>query len=233
MTYQTDVDVSAKVAEAKALLARVANDVAPACFATSFGVEDMVLLDLISKCAPGIEVFTLDTGRLPAETYTLMHTCKQRYTTPIKTYFPVAEAVEVFVAQNGHNAFYDSVELRKECCKIRKVQPLKRATQGKKAWITGLRRQQSPTRTDLKIEEWDADFGMHKFNPLLDWTHADIWSYVKQNDVPYSELHDKGYPSVGCAPCTRAIAVGEDIRAGRWWWENPETKECGLHTKKA
>jgi phosphoadenosine phosphosulfate reductase len=141
-------------------------------------------------------------------------------------------AVEAYIEKNGPNAFYNSVEMRKLCCNIRKVQPLQRALKGKKAWLTGLRREQAPTRKELPISEWDEGNGLQKFNPLTDWAEADVWNYIRHFDVPYNELHDRHYPSIGCAPCTRAITVGEDIRAGRWWWENPESKECGLHVKK-
>jgi phosphoadenosine phosphosulfate reductase len=211
------------------LVSQIARDFAPAVFASSLGVEDMVLTDLIARTGAKIEIFTLDTGRLPEETYRLIQDVRNHYGLNIVAYAPEAAAVERYVAQNGPNAFYESVEMRKACCHIRKVEPLKRALAGKKAWLTGLRREQSPTRADLGIREWDADHKMDKFNPLIDWTTDEIWSYVKAHDVPYSSLHDKGYPSIGCAPCTRAITPGEDIRAGRWWWENPETKECGLH----
>lgn len=216
-----------------ALLKRIEAEFSPAAFANSFGAEDMVLTDLIAKHAPGIEIFTLDTGRLPAETYTLMQQVIEKYDVPIVPYFPQHEAVEAYLQQNGPNAFYNSLELRKACCHMRKIEPLQRAIAGKKAWITGLRREQAVTRTEMQPQEWDDGFGLEKFNPLIEWTHDEIWDYIRNNDVPYNELHDKRYPSIGCAPCTRAIAVGEDIRAGRWWWENPELKECGLHAKKS
>ena len=226
-------DLQALEQSAIEVLKRIESDFQPVGFANSFGAEDMVLTHLIANHAPGIEVFSLDTGRLPAETYSLMQIVKTKYTSiNVKYYFPTSSDIESFEHENGPNAFYDSVELRKACCRIRKVVPLKRALEGKKAWITGLRREQSPTRKDLAVQEYDNDFSMEKFNPLLEWSEADVWAYIKENDIPYSELHDKGYPSIGCAPCTRAITVGEDVRAGRWWWENPETKECGLHTKK-
>ncbi|HEY4134729.1 MAG TPA: phosphoadenylyl-sulfate reductase [Alphaproteobacteria bacterium] len=197
--------------------------------ASSFSVEDMVLTDLIDRHGLSIGIFTLDTGRLPEETYTLMQQTRARYRTPVEVYAPQAAAVEAYVATNGPNAFYDSVELRQACCAIRKVEPLKRALAGKQGWVTGQRRQHSVTRRDLPLREWDADNAMHKFNPLAAWSNEDVWAYVRANDIPYNALHDRGYASIGCGPCTRAITVGEDIRAGRWWWENPETKECGLH----
>jgi len=221
-----------KIELAKTLLLDIGKDTSPATFANSFGAEDMVLTDLICNHAPAIEIFTLDTGRLPAETYTLMQETLQRYGQRIVPYFPEAAAVEPYLREHGPNAFYDSVELRKACCHMRKVEPLKRALQGKKAWITGLRREQAPTRNDLGVSEWDAGNGLQKFNPLIDWSHQEVWDYIHHFDVPYNALHDQHYPSIGCAPCTRAISVGEDIRAGRWWWENPESKECGLHVKR-
>jgi phosphoadenosine phosphosulfate reductase len=202
-------------------------------FANSFGAEDMVLTDLILKNGLPIEIFSLDTGRLPPETYTLMGQVEERYGAPLKVYFPASDAVEDYVRQHGINAFYHSVELRKACCHVRKVEPLRRALAGRKAWITGLRAAQSPTRTALPLREFDAGNGMDKLNPLTDWQEAEVWAYLRIHDVPYNALHDQFYPSIGCAPCTRAVAVGEDVRAGRWWWEDPQNKECGLHASKA
>ena len=221
-----------KIDGAVEVLADIKKKYAPASFANSFGAEDMVLTDLICKHAPNIEIFTLDTGRLPAETYNLMQETMARYGNIFTPYFPKHEAVETYVRGHGPNAFYDSVDLRKRCCHMRKVEPLQRALKDKKAWITGLRREQAPTRTDLAVSEWDSANGLPKFNPLIDWSNDDVWAYIRHFDVPYNKLHDQFYPSIGCAPCTRAISVGEDIRAGRWWWENPESKECGLHVKK-
>ena len=218
-----------KIKGTEALLSEIEKEYAPATFANSYGAEDMVLTDLIAKHFPGIEIFSLDTGRLPEETYRLMKAVTERYAIRAKVYFPESRDVEKYLAQHGPNGFYDSIEQRKECCRIRKVEPLKRALAGKRAWITGLRREQAPTRKDLTTSELDRDNGLQKFNPLLDWTHADVWNYIRSFDVPYNALHDKGYPSIGCAPCTRAVAQDEDIRAGRWWWEDPATKECGLH----
>lgn len=222
-----------KIEGAQALLQQIARDYAPAVLASSFGAEDMVLLDLIHKSAPTIEVFTLDTGRLPEETHRLMEQVKERYGLLTRIYYPQAPAVEEYVRTHGTNAFYQSVELRLNCCHIRKVEPLRRALAGKKAWITGMRRQQSTTRGGLALSEWDTDNNLHKFSPLVDWTQNEVWAYIHRFEVPYNALHDQGYASIGCAPCTRAITVGEDIRAGRWWWEQPASKECGLHIKKA
>ncbi|MDI3515207.1 MAG: phosphoadenosine phosphosulfate reductase [Rhodocyclaceae bacterium] len=201
-------------------------------FANSFGAEDMVLTDLILANGLPITIFSLDTGRLPAETYTLIGEVERRYGTRLEIYFPDATAVETYVRSHGINAFYDSVELRKACCGVRKMAPLRRALAGRKAWITGLRAAQSVTRTGLALREFDAGNGLEKLNPLSEWTEAEVWAYIRINEVPYNALHDQFYPSIGCAPCTRAIAVGEDVRAGRWWWEDPSTKECGLHAKE-
>ncbi len=198
-------------------------------FASSFGAEDVVVLDLLAKTAPEIRIFTLDTGRLNDETYEVMESVRTKYELSIQTMFPKREAVEELVAEKGYFSFRDSVENRKECCAIRKVEPLKRALSDATAWMTGLRRDQAVTRTDTPAIEWDEGNDMLKVNPIIEWTNDDVWAYIKENNVPYNELHDKGFPSIGCAPCTRAIKDGEDVRAGRWWWENPEFKECGLH----
>ena len=223
--------LAAKTASASALLRRIAGEFSPAVLANSLGAEDMVLTDLIVGEKLGIEIFSLDTGRLPAETYDLIAALKAHYGLSLKLYYPRHELVEEYTRENGINAFYESVELRKGCCHARKVEPLKRALAGKHAWITGLRAQQATTRSGLPFREYDEGNGLEKFNPLSDWTEKEIWTYIKQHNVPYNALHDKFYPSIGCAPCTRAISPGEDVRAGRWWWENPETKECGLHVK--
>ncbi|GAB4291469.1 MAG: phosphoadenylyl-sulfate reductase [Methylophaga sp.] len=229
----TDIkpSLATKIEAVVEVLKEIEQNYTPAVLASSFGAEDMVLMDLICKHAPGIAIFTLDTGRLPKETYALMQQVKLHYNKEVQIYFPDAGGVEAFVTSNGPNAFYDSVELRKQCCGIRKVQPLKRALAGKKAWLTGMRRSQSVTRAELPVSEWDEDHGLQKFSPLTDWSNGNVWAYIRAFDVPYNKLHDEGFASIGCAPCTRAITVGEDIRAGRWWWENPETKECGLHVK--
>jgi phosphoadenosine phosphosulfate reductase len=222
-----------KTGKLKTLLAGIARDFAPVTFANSLGAEDMVLTDLIVREKLAIEIFSLDTGRLPLETYDLMAKVQEHYGLKLKIFTPRAELLEPFVRDNGINAFYDSVEMRKGCCHIRKVEPLQRALAGKKAWITGMRAQQSATRDGLPVRAFDAGNGLEKFNPLADWSEKEIWAYIKQHGVPYNALHDKFYPSIGCAPCTRAVTPGEDVRAGRWWWENPETKECGLHVKKS
>ena len=217
------------LADAVALLQRVATRHAPAVLASSFGAEDMVLTDLIARLALPIAVFTLDTGRLPEETYALIDRVRERYGVPIEVHYPDVRTLEDYVRANGVNAFYRSVELRRSCCAIRKTAPLARALAGRGAWITGQRRAQSMTRADIAAEEFDAQHGLPKFNPLAAWSEDEVWSYVADHDVPVNPLHARGYPSIGCAPCTRAIEPGEDIRAGRWWWENPEQRECGLH----
>jgi phosphoadenosine phosphosulfate reductase len=239
-----------KIEQTVAVLQQAVREFSPVAFANSLGAEDMVLTDLIAKLPhPNplpegegaieslresyiIEMFSLDTGRLPQETYDLMQKVRERYSVPLYVYFPTNGLVEDFVAKHGVNGFYDSIDNRKACCHVRKVEPLKRALSGKKAWITGMRREQAVTRGSLAVSSFDADHGLQKFNPLLDWTNAEVWEYIKANDVPYNALHDQFYPSIGCAPCTRAITPGEDIRAGRWWWEDPQNKECGLHVGK-
>jgi phosphoadenosine phosphosulfate reductase len=212
-----------------ATLARVARDFSPAVFASSLAAEDMVLTDLILKANLSIGIFSLETGRLNQETLDVIGKVKAHYGYDIELFYPQPEAVEQYVTQHGLNAFYDSVEMRRACCGIRKVEPLGRALAGKQAWVTGQRRAQSSTRAELAVQELDTAHGMTKFNPLADWSEEDVWNYIRQNDVPYNALHDQGFPSIGCAPCTRAVQPGEDIRAGRWWWENPDSKECGLH----
>jgi phosphoadenosine phosphosulfate reductase len=200
-------------------------------FASSFGAEDVVVIDLLMRRHPGARVLTLDTGRLPEETYVLMDRIRARYGIPIEVHFPDRERVETMVSAKGLQSFRLSVEDRKECCAIRKVEPLRRALSGLDAWITGLRRDQAPTRDGIrKLERDDAVSGLWKLSPIADWSHEQVWTYIRENELPYNELHDRGYPSIGCAPCTRAVHPWEDLRAGRWWWERPEQKECGLHS---
>lgn len=220
-----------RIAAVIPLLQHASGEYAPVALASSFGAEDMVLTDLVAKYAPEIGIFTLDTGRLPAETHRLMQTVAERYALTVHTYFPDGAALERYQRANGVNAFYRSVDLRKQCCQIRKVEPLKRALAGKRAWITGLRREQAPGRQAVAESAFDADYGLQKFNPLADWSNAEVWEYLRRFKVPYNALHDRGYPSIGCAPCTRAVTVGENPRAGRWWWENGGGKECGLHER--
>ena len=203
--------------------------------ACSFQAEGSVLIDLIHRLRGNdFRLFTLDTGRLNQETYDCMEAIRARYGIEVEVFFPDAAQVEDMVRQHGMNLFYDSIEKRKLCCGIRKVEPLKRALNGLDCWMTGLRREQAVTRTEVQKVEIDEEHGgIVKLNPLADWTGRQIWDYIRQNKLPYNRLHDRGYPSIGCAPCTRAVQAIEDNRAGRWWWENPETRECGLHVKSA
>jgi phosphoadenosine phosphosulfate reductase len=199
--------------------------------ATSMGAEDQVLTDILSKLDTTTRIFTLDTGRLFNETLDLIQLTNLRYGINIELFFPQYEKVQQMVKEKGINLFYESIENRKLCCSIRKVEPLNRALQGVKVWITGIRKEQSVTRKNESLAEWDEEYRLIKLNPLLNWTEKQVWDYVRANNVPYNPLHDKGYPSIGCAPCTRAVEKGEDIRDGRWWWESAENKECGLHFK--
>jgi phosphoadenosine phosphosulfate reductase len=210
-------------------LSTFGRNVALAC---SFGAEDVVLVDLIAKIDPNAHIFVLDTGRLHQETYDVMEKCRERYGVQFTSYFPQTQSVEDLIRLKGPNSFYQSIDNRKECCGIRKVEPLRRALTGQQAWITGLRRAQAVTRSSLPKVEMDFTHGgIYKLNPLAEWSEEQVWAYIRANDVPYNALHDAGFPSIGCAPCTRAVAPGEDVRAGRWWWETPEQKECGLHVK--
>ncbi len=198
-------------------------------FSTSLGQEDQVITHMIAKQQLPVKIFTLDTGRLFQETYELIDKTMARYKVPVKAYFPDASKVEEMVNTKGMNSFYESVENRKECCYIRKVEPLNRALQNAKIWITGLRADQSANRHEMQVAEWDSGRGLVKINPLIEWTFEQLLQYIATNNIPYNPLHDKGFLSIGCQPCTRAIQPGEDIRAGRWWWETSQ-KECGLHS---
>ena len=198
-------------------------------FSTSFSMEDQVITDYIVKSEVPVSIFTLDTGRLFPETYSTWSRTLERYNVTVDPYYPNAEKIQEFVRSYGPNSFYESVENRKQCCHIRKVEPLKRALAGKAVWITGLRAEHSPNRGDMQILEWDEGNQLIKYNPLLHWPTSQVWEYINQHNVPYNSLHDKGFVSIGCAPCTRAVRAGEDFRAGRWWWEDQSKKECGLH----
>ena len=226
---QLQAALADKVTAAIALLSDIARRFEPAALASSLGAEDMVLTDLIAKNTPAIGIFTLDTGRLHAESYRLLQQITDHYDLRIRVVYPDREALEHLVAAHGINGFFDSVENRKACCQVRKAEPLRRALAGKRAWITGLRRSQSATRASLPLQEHDAANGLEKFNPLAEWQEQEVWAYLHFHGVPYNALHDRGFPSIGCEPCTRAVTPGEDIRAGRWWWEQPGGKECGLH----
>jgi phosphoadenosine phosphosulfate reductase len=218
-----------KVAELERVLVRVALEHAPSALASSLSAEDMVITDAILRHNLEIEIFTLDTERLHADTLNVIGAIRARYGYDVKVFRPDPRAVAEYVANFGRDAFYESQELRKRCCHIRKVEPLERALEGKEAWITGQRREQAVTRTGLKLQENDAARGIVKVNPLADWSEGEVWEYIRAFDVPYNALHDQGYRSIGCAPCTRPTVAGEDVRAGRWWWEIREARECGLH----
>lgn len=197
--------------------------------ASSLGLEDQLLTYYSLDVAPSARIFVLDTGRLNQETYDVMDNTRKKYKFDYEVYYPNTRAVEELLRVKGPNSFYESIENRKQCCSIRKIEPLKRVLNTADAWITGLRKAQSVTREEMKLFEQDLAHNCIKINPLLKWSYTDVFNEIKKQDIPYNQLHDNGYPSIGCAPCTRAIKPGEDIRAGRWWWENPENKECGLH----
>ena len=202
------------------------------CYANSLGLESMVLTELIWGSVPEIEVFTVDTGRLFPETYDLIDRLQQRHGRAMRVYYPDAAKLEPWVAANGINGFRDGLNERRACCDLRKVEPFRRAVAGRGAWVTGIRRGQSASRALAAAVEWDGTYGLHKVSPLLDWTEADIWEYVRQKRLPYNSLHDSGFPSIGCAPCTRAVQPGESERSGRWWWERADSRECGLHPRR-
>jgi phosphoadenosine phosphosulfate reductase len=219
-----------RVERARRLLASIEKNHSPAALASSFGAEDMVLLDLIARDGLAIDIFTLDTGRLPKQTHELIARVRKRYGLEIEIVTPWPDSVQACVEQHGIDGFYEGVEQRKACCAVRKVEPLRRALAGRRGWITGLRREQADSRATIAETEHDPAQGKWKFSPLADWTDDDVWTYLRANEVPYNALHDRGYPSIGCEPCTRAVKPGEHPRAGRWWWEQDGArKECGLH----
>ena len=213
-------------------LRSIAEEFSPAVLASSLQAEDMVLTHAIARAKLPIDVFVLDTGRLNAETLLLVDEVRSLYGIDIKVFRPLEKSVAEYVARNGRDAFYGSVELRKRCCEIRKVEPLGRALAGKRAWITGQRRGQAAGRAELAEREFDAAHSLEKFNPLAGWTEAAVWDYLRVHRVPFNRLYDQGYRSIGCAPCSRPVLPGEDVRAGRWWWEQPEHKECGIHANE-
>ncbi|MEI6696310.1 MAG: phosphoadenylyl-sulfate reductase [Bacteroidota bacterium] len=198
---------------------------------SSLSAEDQVITHFIANIDPTTAIFTLDTGRVFPETYATIERTKMQYDINISIYFPNNKAVEEMVNQKGVNLFYESVENRKQCCSIRKMEPLHRAFKGLEVWICGLRKEQAITREEMQMVEWDEQNQLIKINPLINWTEKEVWDFIRKNGIPYNKLHDQGFPSIGCQPCTRAVKPGEDVRSGRWWWENPETKECGLHSK--
>ena len=224
------MSLTQKVGHARRLLGIAEKNHSPAAFSSSFGAEDMVVLDLIARDGLAISIFTLDTGRLPRATLELVARVRKDYGLAIETYAPWPESVDAYVEQHGIDGFYDGVGQRKACCAIRKVEPLRRALAGKRGWITGLRREQADSRARLEEIERDEAHNVWKYSPLAGWTHDEVWEYLRANRVPYNALHDRGYPSIGCEPCTRAVKPGEHPRAGRWWWEQDGArKECGLH----
>jgi UDP-sulfoquinovose synthase len=223
------VDYQDALSETTDLLREIAADYQPAVLANAFGPESMVMTDLIAKHGFDIRIISIDTGRLPEETHALAHSVHRRYGAVIEMINPDAAEVAAFTAEHGQNGFYDAVALRHACCNVRKVEPLRRTLAGYRAWLTGLRRQQSATRQSLEASAWDDGYGLQKFNPMLEWTTEQVWAYIKDHRVPYNKLYDRGYTSIGCAPCTRAVSSGEDPRAGRWWWEMDAVKECGIH----
>lgn len=210
-------------------LTDIAAQYPQAVVASSLAAEDMVLTHMLAELGFPLAMLTLDTGMLPQQTLTLLDEIGQRYGCTLEVWRPDAQAVQQYVTEHGSHAFYESVSLRKRCCEIRKVEPLRRALQGRGAWVTGQRRGQGVTREVLPLSEFDEAFGLHKFNPLAEWSHEDVWQLIRHFDIPYNPLHDQAYPSIGCEPCTRAVKPGEDLRAGRWWWESSDSKECGLH----
>lgn len=220
-----------KNSSARELIGYFVDNFRNVALSSSLGVEDQVLTDLLLKKDKNANIFTLDTGRLHPETYDVMDSTNLKYQIKINVFFPQNNLVQELYQTQGVNGHYESIDNRKNCCNIRKIEPLKRALKDVEVWITGLRASQSVTRVDMPLVEYDATFDVIKVNPLISWSEDDVWDYVKEHNVPTNKLHKIGFPSIGCAPCTRAIKEGEDIRAGRWWWENPEHKECGLHKK--
>jgi phosphoadenosine phosphosulfate reductase len=218
-------------AAVRALLSRALAQYGRLVYSNSLGAEAMVLTDIIWTHLPQIEVFSIDTGRLHEETYELLERLQRRYRRTVRVVCPDAAALEQLIARQGVNGFYRSIEARRECCRIRKVEPFRRAITGFAAWITGVRHEQSAGRAHGRAVEWDAEHGLYKISPLLEWSEAQIWQYIRLHGLPYNSLHDRQFPSIGCSPCTRAIQPGESRRAGRWWWEQPESRECGLHPR--
>ena len=231
MAELTALGLERKAAAVHAQLAAALARHGRLVYSNSLGAEAMVLTDIIATQLPEIDMFSIDTGRLYEETHELLEKLQRRYRRAIRVVYPDAAALERLVARQGVNGFYHSLEARLECCRIRKVEPFKRAIVGYDGWITGLRREQSAARAAAEAVEWDAEHGLYKVSPLLEWTEAEVWQYIRARRLPYNPLHDRQFPSIGCAPCTRAIQPGESRRAGRWWWEQPESRECGLHPR--
>jgi len=212
-------------------LRRAVSEFKNVCYANSLGSESVVLTDLIWGAVPEIEIFSIDTGRLYPETYDLIDRIQQRYGRALTIYYPKTVELEGWVGENGINGFRNGLDQRRGCCGVRKVEPFRRAVAGRGAWVTGIRRGQSASRALATPVEWDGEYGLHKVSPLLEWSENEVWDYIRKKRLPYNTLHDRGFPSIGCAPCTRAVQPGEDVRAGRWWWERGESRECGLHPR--
>ena len=223
---------AAKVTASVGLLQAAVRDFGRVVYASSLGAEAAVLTDLIFRHAPQVDIFTVDTGRLPESTLELLERIERRYRRRIRVVFPDAQRVQNYVADHGINGFYNGLAQRQACCHIRKVEPFQRAIVGYNAWVTGVRHEQSAERAEVRTLEWDARYRLQKVNPLLEWSGAEIWNYIRQEKLPYNPLHDAGYPSIGCAPCTRAVEPGQDSRSGRWWWEDPASRECGLQPRQ-
>jgi phosphoadenosine phosphosulfate reductase len=226
-----NLDLEQKAAAVRQQLADSVREHGRVVYSNSLGAEAMVLTDIIWSHVPEIDIFSIDTGRLHEETYELLEKLQRRYKRSIRLVYPDAQALEKLVAGQGVNGFYHSLESRLACCHVRKVEPFRRAVAGYSAWVTGVRREQSATRAQAQPIEWDTENSMHKVSPLLDWTEEQVWQYIRARKLPYNSLHDRQFPSIGCSPCTRAIQPGENRRAGRWWWEQPESRECGLHPR--
>jgi phosphoadenosine phosphosulfate reductase len=225
------LELEQKAVAVREQLAAAVQEYGRVVYSNSLGAEAMVLTDIIWTHVPAIDIFSIDTGRLHEETYEVLEKLQRRYKRKVRVVYPDAQALEALVTDQGVNGFYHSLEARMACCRIRKVEPFRRAIAGYGAWVTGVRREQSATRAQAKPVEWDTDYGLHKVSPLLDWTEEQIWQYIRARKLPYNLLHDRQFPSIGCQPCTRAIQPGESRRAGRWWWEQPESRECGLHPR--
>jgi phosphoadenosine phosphosulfate reductase len=226
-----NLDLEQKAASVRQQLADSVREHGRVIYSNSLGAEAMVLTDIIWSHVPEIDIFSIDTGRLHEETYELLEKLQRRYKRSIRLVYPDAQALEKLVADQGVNGFYHSLEARLACCHVRKVEPFRRAVAGYCAWVTGVRREQSATRAQAQPLEWDTENSLHKVSPLLDWTEEQVWQYIRARKLPYNSLHDRQFPSIGCSPCTRAIQPGENRRAGRWWWEQPESRECGLHPR--
>ena len=227
-----NLELEQKAVSVRERLGAAVRDHGRVVYSNSLGAEAMVLTDIIWTHVPQIDIFSIDTGRLYSETYDLIERLQQRYGRSLKIYYPKASDLEGWVSENGINGFRNGLDQRRACCAIRKVEPFRRAIAGRAAWVTGIRRGQSASRALASPVEWDGQYGLHKVSPLLEWSENEIWEYIRKKRLPYNTLHDSGFPSIGCAPCTRAVQPGEDERAGRWWWERSDSRECGLHPRR-